>query len=298
MKKPHIYLISVFLSILLIFSFLVTGLIALMHFKGMEADTCLQIVQDKQLAQAVHESLTQYFTDQENTTGIPVSVYENSITAEACETIIRDSVKNGFSYLNGRTAKVGTEPDFSVLEQDMRAFFEDYADQHKIEKNASYEIAVKESLTGAKAAILNACDVYRFRTLDDAGVMSKAQHVLKWSGFLTIGAGLVTLLLILFLFMTNHAEGRHGFYWTGISLLIASLLLLIPARWLIRTCWFDRFAIKTDHVFAAVTGFLYSLTEAATQMAIVGICAAVLLLLFLLMHIHVYKKETIRTAKH
>lgn len=299
MKKPHIYLISTLLTILLIFSFLVTGLLALLHFKGMEPDTCLQIVQEKGLAQSVHESLTQYFTDQENTTGIPASVYENAITAEACETMIRDAVKNGFSYLNGRTAKVGTEPDFTVLEQDLRAFFENYAEEHKVEKDAAYELAVKESLSSAKETIRNACDVYRFRTLDDAGVMKKAQHVLKWSGFLAVGAGLITLLLILFLFMTNHAEGRHGFYWTGIGLLIASVLLLIPSRWLTDTRWFDRFAIKTDHVFTAVTGFLYALTETASRMALFGIAAsALLMLIFVLMQLHSHKKAVISEAKH
>jgi len=299
LKKPHIYLISVFLTILLIFSFLVTGLLVLLRCKGMEPDTSLQIAQDKHLAQTVHDNLERYFRDQENTTGIPLSVYENAISVENCDRMIRDSLQNGFSYLNGRTAKIGNEPDFSALEQDMRAFFEDYADRHKIEKDAGYELAVKNSLNAAKQQIISRCDVLRFRTLDDAGVMKKAQRILKWAGFLAVGAGLISLLLILFLFMTNHAHGRYGFYWTGCALLIASVLLLIPSWWLSHTRWFDRFAVKADQIYTAVTGYLYSMTGAAMIASLCGIAAAVLLLaVFVLLHLRSRKKKLLREVRH
>ncbi|MBQ8920761.1 MAG: hypothetical protein IJ060_01190 [Oscillospiraceae bacterium] len=299
MKKPHIYLISVLLTVLLIFSLLVTGCLMLLCFKGLDTDTALNIAQEKNLAERVHVSLTQRFTDLENATGIPLSVYENTITAENCDKMIQESIRNGFGYLNGRNADASFNPDFSVLETDMRAFLSAYADEHGVEKDAGYELAVKNAMTAAKQEIKDSCDVYRFGALYDAKALQKAQRILKWSGFLAVGSGLITLLIALFLFMTNHAEGRHGFYWGGIAVIIASVLLLVPAVWLTRTKWFDRFAVKTDQVFAAVTGYLYTMTHAAERMAIWGIAAGfVMIVLFVLLHIRSRRAAALRNTKH
>ncbi len=299
MKKPHIYLISVLLTVLLIFSLLVTGCLFLLRFKGLDTDTALRIAQEKNLAEKVHISLTQKFTDLENATGIPLSVYENSITTEKCDTMINESIRNGFGYLNGRNADVSVSFDYSVLETDMRAFLSAYAEEHGIEKDAGYELAVKHAMNAAKQQIEDSCDVYRFGTLYDAKALQKAQRILKWSGFLAVGAALITLLIALFLFMTNHAEGRHGFYWSGIGAIISGLLLLIPSLWLTKTHWFDRFAVKTDQVFAAVTGYLYTMTRAASVLAICEIAAgAVMIGLFVLLHLRSRKAAAVRKTKH
>ena len=299
MKKPHIYLISVVLTVLLIFSLLVTGCLILIRFKGLDTDTALNIAKEKNLAERVHISLTQRFTDLENATGIPPSVYENSITTEKCDAIIQETIRNGFGYLNGRNADVSVSPDFSVLETDLRAFLSEYAEAHNVEKDAGYELAVKNATNAAKQEILDSCDVYRFGTMYEAKALQKAQRILKWTGFLAVGAGLITLLILLFLFMANHAEGRHGFYWGGIGVIISAILLLVPALWLSRTHWFDRFAVKTDQVFAAVTGYLYTMTDAATAFALCEIAAgAVMILLFVLMHLRSRKAAALRSGKH
>ncbi len=299
MKKPHIYLISVFLTVLLIFSLLGTAALMLLRFQGLDTEKALRIAKEQNLAQKVHVTLTQRFADQENTTGIPLAVYEKTITEENCDAIIRASVRGGFEYLNGRSADYAAKPDFSVLETDMRAFLTAYADKNGIEKDASFELAVKDSLNAAKEQILDACDVFRFRMLADAHALQKARSILKWSGFLAIGAALITLLIVLFLFMSNHAEGRHGFYWTGIALLIASVLLMVPSVWLTKTRWFDRFSVKTDQVFAAVTGYLYSMTNAAALLAVCGIAAGLLMIgLFVLLHIRSKKAEEVKKLKH
>ena len=69
-------------------------------------------------------------------------------------------------------------------------------------------------------------------------------------------------------------------YRLGSAVLVGSLLLLIPAAWLQLTHWFDRFAVKSDHVFAAVTGYLYTLTGTAITAGAAGIVLALCLFLF------------------
>ena len=299
MNKPHIYLLNVFLTVLLIFSFLLSSAALLVHCKALSTQTCVNIAEEKNLAEKAHSELTQYFRDQENTTAIPLSVYEKTITTENCEAIIRSSIENGFAYLNGRTATVGAEFDFSSLNADLRAFFSDYADQNGIQKDDAFEKAVKNTQNAAKQRILTACDVFRFRTLADAGVLSKAQRVAKWSLLLVLGALLLLALTVFGLFLCNRKSKRHMLYWCGIGLMIASVLMLIPACWLSCSRWFDRFAIKTDQVFAAVTGYLYSMTGAVTVLSICGFIAGALMLAgFIVLHIRSGKAASLQTTKH
>ncbi len=230
---------------------------------------------------------------------MPAEVFADAITEEKLEPIIRDTISNGFAYLRGDSASLGIQPDFSELESNIRTFFEQYAAEQEIEKTETYEKAVYSTIDSAESGILSACDVFRFSTLNEKGLIRQAKPYVSWAGAAALGLMAAVGLFALILFFINMHEPEHGLYWTATAALIASALLMIPAVWLQQERWFDRFAVKTDQTFAAVTGYLYTITHAVIVTAAAGLIAAgVMYLLFMLLHFRRHKREVVRKARH
>lgn len=293
------YISGVIFTIFLIFSCILAVLSGAVRFRMLNTDSVLQIVTGQQLAEKVQRTLQNEIKAAESTTGIPASVYADAITPEKLEPMIRSSISNGFAYLRGDTAKLEITHDFQPLEESITAFFEEYAGKHGVAKDSTYEAAVKAAKSNAEERILSACDVFRFGMLEEAGVLDKARMFIPWAGYAVASAIGAVIFFMLLLFFSNHREPEAGFYWTGTGVLVASVLLLIPALWLRQTRWFDRFAVKTDHTFAAVTGYLYGGTQAVICAALGGIAAAAgCYLLFALFRGLRNRKRTVRRAKH
>ena len=299
MKKASTYIISVIFSLLLIFLMVGAALAGVMRYCALDTNTALSIVDSQNLAERVHTALENDFKQQASTTGIPAEIYASAISADALEPIIQDIVTNGFAYLRGDSASLGVTPDFSELEASIREFFISYAEEQNINQNETFEEAIRSTTDAAEANIISACDVFRFGSLQDAGVIKKAKPYVPWVGIAALVLIAVVILFMALLFLINVHERGNGFYWCGTSALIASALLLIPSVWLHQTRWFDRFSVKTDQTFAAITGFLYTNTKAVILTAIGGIAAAaVMYLIFGWIRLRKHKREIVRNAKH
>lgn len=299
MNKPSTYIVSVLLTLLMIFSGVAAAAANIAQFCALDTETALSLVESQNLPARVKGALETAFHERANTTGIPETVFADSITEEQLSPIIRNTITNGFAYIRGETASLGTVHDFSVLEENLNAFFSDYADENGIEKDAVYDEAVARSIESAESLILSSCDVFRISTLGDAGILRQAQRIAPYLIYAALGTWVVVAVLILLLWLTNREAYAHTFYWTGTASVIIGLLMLIPASWLQTTNWFDRFAIKTDQTFAAITGYLYSLTQSAIQFSIVLLALGIVLfIVFAILHIRSTQKEALKKAKH
>ena len=299
MRKASTYIVSVFLTLLLIFLMIAAGLAWVVRFRALDTATAVSVVSSENLAARVHTALETAARQQESTSGIPASVYADAITEEKLEPIIRETISNGFAYLRGDTASLGATPDFSGLEADIRSFFVSYAEEKSIPQNETFEKAVRSATESARQSILSACDVFCFGSLNDAGVIRQARVYVPWAGVAALAVIAAAALTALILLVVNVHESGCGFYWVGTAALIASAALLIPSVWLLRTRWFDRFAVKTDQTFAAVTSYLYIDTRAVIVTALCGIAgAAVMYLIFGIIRFRRHKREVIRKARH
>ncbi len=281
MKKPLTYALSVVIALLLVFSYLGAVAGGILKFRALSSGTALKIAESEQLAQKVHDTLEAYYVQQENVTGIPADTYADAINAEALTPIIRELIADGFGYVNGTVSEVAVSPDFSALENNMTAFFVRYAEENGYERDGLFDEKLSAAIETAEENILTACDVFRFRTLADAGYLKKLRLAAPWANYLLIGSLAAILLLLVILGVLYRKEKPMLLYWLGTSVLVGSVLMLIPAVWLTATRWFDRFAVKEDQIFTAVTGYLYSLTGTAITAAIIGIVLAAVLYVML-----------------
>lgn len=280
MRKPLTYLTGVLTTLLMIFCLLGLTAGALLRWKALNPDTFTGIIRSKNLAEAVNENLASYFSEQENVTGIPAAVYQRAIAQEKLHPLLLETVSQAFSYLDGKTDYLGISAEMPELNEDLTAFFEQYAAENGYERDSKYDEVLANALRSAQNTVKSSCDVYRFSLLGDAGVMKKVRRAMPHTKYLMIGCGAGIAVLLLILLMLHRQEKATVLYWFGSAVLVSSLLMLIPAAWLQVTHWFDRFAVKSDQVFTAVTGYLYTMTGTVITVSVIGIVLALCLYVF------------------
>lgn len=274
MNQPLKYLGSVLLNLLLVFTLAGAALLALVQFRALDADTCNRILSEKNLEVRVQENLSAYYNEQANTSGIPASVYTDSLTTEQLKGIITESINHAFAYLHGKQDTVAIEADFTLLEDNLTAFFIQYAEENGYQQDAAFDKTLQNAIDTAKTNILTTADVFRFSTLHEAKVLSKLRPYVPWVArglWLCIGASVVLLALLAVLHRKTLSQ---LIYWGASAVCAASLLMLIPAAVIHFSRWFDRFAVKSDQIFIAVTSYLYGLTGAAIVIGCVGLAIA------------------------
>lgn len=276
MKKALAYIGNVIFSLLLVFSIMGTCVSIAAANKGMNVEYCLSLMDSENLVEKAQNTLKAHFAEQENTTGVPATMFENAIAAEKLDEMMEATIRNGFDYLNGNVETLGIKPSFAGLDADMRLFYSSYADMYGYAKDEAYENAVDEAIAASEQSILGAVDVFRFSMLDDAGVMKKVRPYSPWVPRAWKGCLILDGVLLLILLLLNVKKLRQIWYWAGCSLLSAGVILLVPTVWLKSTEWFDRFTVKSEQTFAAVTAYLYGLTDTVKLYAIICLVLAVL----------------------
>lgn len=284
MNRPLKYLGSVLLTLLLAFALTAVALLSVVQFRALDADTCKRILAEKNLSVRVLENLNSYYNEQANTSGIPASIYMESITVEQLEGIIDDSIDNAFGYLKGAQETVAVEADFTLLEKNLTAFFKQYAEENGYQQDEAFDQTLQKAIDAAKTNILTTADVFRFSTLHEAKVLSKLRPYVPWVSrglWLFVAAAVILLVLLA---VVHRKELLQLMYWGATAVCTASVLMTLPAAVIYFSRWFDRFALKSDQIFTAVTSYLYGLTGTVIVIGCIGIgIAAALWIAFALL---------------
>ncbi|MCQ2417298.1 MAG: hypothetical protein MJ071_05760 [Oscillospiraceae bacterium] len=299
MKKRLVYIGSVFVTLLM--TFLIIGLIAaaIVQFYALNSNHILSLVEAKQLPEKVSASLTDQFNTMENTTGIPASIFENEISPAKLRPLISDSIENGFSYIRNERANPDAAPDFSILETNVEKFFIEYAETNNIPQDETFKTALRESIQNAESLILSECDVFQFRKLNQYHYLDKIKPFTNWIVIGLLACILAILLMLFVLYGINSEEYEYCFYWSATAALVGSFITLIPSAYVKSSNWFDRFALKQDQTFAAVTGYLNMVTQHIIIISVIGILSSIILYaLFGILRNKRMNKQTINEARH
>ena len=146
---------------------------------------------------------------------------------------------------------------------------------------------------------MGAVDVFRFSMLADAGVMEKVRPYGPWVPRAWKICLILDGIFVLLLLLLNIKKLRQTWYWTGCSMFCAGVILLVPTVWLKSTAWFDRFSVKSEQTFSAVTAYLYGITDTVKLYAI--ICLVLAVLLWIISGVYAYrasKKPVSKKSKH
>lgn len=274
MKKFGTWLVSVIISILLVFMIIASAVTAIVRINVTEK-TGIQLFNENNVYSMITGELQKYFSGQYNTTGIPADVYMNSLDENYIRQVTDSYVDSMFNALESSENSTFTMPENENLENNIRNFFSDYADENNYQKDDVYEKKVSATIENAYSIVENYCDVYKYSTLSEHGVLSKVSKIFSRMGkILAICAGVAAFLIVL-LIIVNIKSITGVLYWTGISAFIAGLIATVPTAWLLAVDYFDSFVIKQPQVFRAFTGAMYAFTGAVMAVHIAIMCAGV-----------------------
>lgn len=282
MKNSKIYLINVLLTILMTFA--IVGEVALRHVSICSDEKwSLSIIDDNNISSKVRNNLEKYFNDKYNATGINADVYMDALTEDWIDNQIKNVVKNGLDYTNGKSDNYGFKADFSELNSSISDFFNAYADENNYVKDSGFEKKIETAQKNAQNIVSSYCDVFKFDKLKSEGVLPQVRHYLGivnnpvFEILLIISIAVFISLLIL----VNKKNIKFTLYWAASALIISGIIMLIPCIYINAVDYFDAFIIKQEQIFLAFTSFMYNAVNSVmyTSIGLVTV-GAVLMIIF------------------
>ena len=279
MKKLSTYLVSLIISIILVFMIIASALTAIVRI-NMTCSKSIQLFEANHIYSLITGELQKYFVTQYNTTGIPADVYMEALDEDYIRKVTNGYADAIFSSLTASDSTNFDIPENETLENNIRNFFSEYADKNNYEKDEVYEKKISSTIENVYRVTGNYCDVYKYSTLNEHGVLSKISKIFSRLGSLMTICIVATVFVVILLIIANIKRISCVLYWTGISSVIAGILGTVPTAWLLATDYFDSFVIKQPQVFKSFTGAMYALTGAvmAVHIAImaIGVCFIVI----------------------
>lgn len=275
MKKFSTYLPSLIISVILVFMIIGSALTVIVNI-NVTAEKSTALAKENNISSLVHDELEKYFNDQYNTTGVPSDSYMNALDENYLSSVINLYTESLFSSLESGNPTTVEIPKNQGLESSIEEFFSSYADNFGYEKDETYKKKLQETTDSAYRIIENYCDVYKYSSLQNHGVLTKISKIYVHMNTITVACFAVSLFLILLLLLINRRNLSVCLYWTGISSLIAGILGTLPSIYLLSSKYFDAFVIKQPQVFKSFTSAMYGLTKAFMSVHIaillIGIC--------------------------
>ncbi|MDE5771474.1 MAG: hypothetical protein K2I06_07595 [Ruminococcus sp.] len=279
MKKFSTYLPSLIASVMLVFMIIGTSLVLIININVTDKKS-IALAEENNICSSIHDELEKYFNDQYNTTGVPSQTYMNALDENYLNSVINLYTESLFSSLKTGKAVTVEIPKNQNLESNIEEFFSRYADDFGYEKDETYQKKLQETKDSAYRIIENYCDVYKYSTLQNHGVLTKISEIYSHMNTITIACFAVSLFFVLLLLLINRRSLSVCLYWTGISSLIAGLFGTLPSVYLLSSKYFDSFVIKQPQVFKSFTSAMYGLTKAFMSVHIaillIGICLIIL----------------------
>ncbi len=282
MKSAGSYVSSFIASVLLIFALIGSaGCIVADSFLTQKRLT--ELTEEKEISGLVHKELEKIFTEQYAVTGIPSDVYMEALDDEYLQEIINEKIKSGFMHL-GNSDYLSPEIPNERLDSSITDFYKEYAQSINYEiknENDPYYAKLKSAKEDAYKIIWQYCDVYKFSSLEEHGVLSKISPIyssLPTMKIMCIGA---SAILALVLVVCNFKCTKDTLYWLGASALSAGVLGGVPCVYLINTDYFSAFTIKQSQIYTAYTSAMRMFTSSfLTVCCILTVSAVALFILY------------------
>lgn len=260
MKNSAVYIISVLLSVLLVFA-MIAGESLVIADISVTPDKLITVTEKNDVSGKVLSELERHFKERVNVTGVPVDVYMSALDEDYIQSCINAAIRADFDALENDGTPDADIPANVRLEENISTFFNDYADSTGYEKGADFDAKLSDTIDRTYSEIASYCDVCKGSTLAEHGVLSRLHKPYSRLAQLT-AAGLICLAALLILLLAvNRKYKVCVLYWYGISAIIAGVLGIVPTAYLIASRYYDSFTIKQPQIFTVFTQSLYGLTR-------------------------------------
>lgn len=282
MYKLRNYLLCALTAILLFFAAAGAEGSFILKNHVLNAETFKYVLKLNNSYEKAYSEMEKQFKSEENATGIPATVYTDAVTHEVFESMVNAQIDAAFDCINGNTGHVDrsvVEAKLDVLDKSVNAFFEDYAKSINYKKDDVYYQKVESVINSGSEVVLDTSDVFQFQKIEKAGYITIAAKLARYSDKIFIASFAVTGFLILILVIANIKGFSGFFYWLGISLGSVSFIAIAGCIWLKQSEYFNRFAIKAQHIYSSITGACYYFTDLLLMINVIVFAAALISLI-------------------
>jgi len=277
MNKASTYLLSLILSVFFVF-LMIVGSAVLLFDINFTPNKLKKLADKNDTESKIYTEIDKYYSDKYNTTGIPADVYMSAVDKNYIKLCEYDYIDSAFDALKTASKLSCTLPKNQKLEDSIDSFFNDFADKNNYEKDNNFQEKLTGSKKNAYSSIGTFCDIYKFSTMSEHGVLTKLSKIYSIRMIITGAVIAANIVVILLLIAINRKKKITAMYWCGISSLVAGILGGVPSVYLTATRFYDSFSIKQASVFSVFTGAMYKYTEAFMAVMIAFIVVGVSLI--------------------
>ncbi|MBP3242674.1 MAG: hypothetical protein J6L99_02345 [Ruminococcus sp.] len=282
MKSLGRYLVSLFLSVVMVFVS-IAAIAALVLTVNVTSSKLCKMSDDSNLPEVVIGEIGKYYKNKYNTTGIPAEVYTSAITKEDISAEIERNIVSGF-YSMEKESSESSQFSLPELENSISDFFDNYAAENGFSDTEKLEARKQSEIKSAYKVISNQCDVFRFNSLKEHGVLGKLSKVYPYRRVGVVSLLCASLLIMVIFLAVNHKEKPAMLYWTGISEIIAGIFTAVPAAVFLSSGKLSAFTIKQPQIFTAYTSEIHAIAmaflAAGLAVLVVGIAFIILYKIF------------------
>lgn len=284
MKKISTYLPSLLISVLLVF-LTIAGAAMLLVDINISAEKLKKLAQKNSLETSIYPEINKYYKDKYNTTGIPAEVFMDAVDEDYIRLYEDAYIDSAFDALESGAKMVVAHPKNTKLEENIDEFFNTFAEDNNYEKDDNFGLKLRNTKENAYTTIGSFCDVYKFSSMNQHGILSKLSIVYSHRTEATAAVLCALVLMIILLTLINHKKKITAMYWCGVSSLVSGILGAVPSIYLIASHYYDSFTIKQAPVFTAFTSLMYKYTEAFTAVTIaIGVVGISLMVIYGVIH--------------
>ncbi|MDK2942806.1 MAG: hypothetical protein PWP56_2319 [Acetobacterium sp.] len=161
-------------------------------------------------------------------TNIPGDILTTSVTDSEIKEYTQSAIKEMVAYLRGDIQNYTLEYDTAKLKAKVESYVKGYATQNNLTYDESMAAEVEKITAMAGSRIETYTMIVDPTLLQQFGVDKKIQKVLSKIHLAEAALVLTMLLLVFLLWLTNKHHRMRTLWWAGSSLLVSSLVLLIP----------------------------------------------------------------------
>ena len=264
MYKLRNYLLCAFTAILLFFAAFAAEGAFVMKKYALVPETYKYILKLNGSYEKAYNELCKQFESEENATGIPASVYTDAVTEEVLHSMIDSQIDSAFDCIYGNAPTVentSSEEQLKVLKTSIEKFFDEYAKSINYQKDEAYFQKLDSVYASASEKVTDTADVYQLNKIAKAGFINTASKLVRYSDKICYAAFGITGFLLLVLIIANIKGISGFFYWMSISFGSVSALMVAGSIGLKHSHYFNRFAIKAQHIYSSITGACYYYTD-------------------------------------
>lgn len=223
----------------------------------------------------LNEEIRAGFKSLSDISAIPEDIFNNSVSEDFIKKESEKNIENTMDYMLYKVSDGTTKVDFSKVDETLVNNIEAYAREKNIDISKNKDKYLKGLMTDTEQIINNHVNLFNINLIQKSSDFQKFRKV-SYNLYSKVALFPLTIaVLIVLLWIINFKYSHRVLFWTGSSMVAASLFTLIPSTLGLLSKMSYRVAFKVPYLKEAIREFmlgdLYYLFYLSLCLLILGI---------------------------